>query len=302
METQTDKITLYAKRTFGEKVNAVFDFIRQNAKTLFKYLTYFMLPISILKALSVSSSLQTILSMGASETIDYSQVMTDFTWLILANNIGNIVLISLLFALIRIYNERENGLQGLTMNELLPRFLKNLKRTVIMILLFTMLFIFLIFFFVLLLTYNENVLFFIAIPLAFVMCIGLATFPVAYLLEDNPFFPTLVKTCRLGFRTWGGALAIIIVFGIITWILQKIASLPLGAVQISNNLLGENTEFLASSPNYIFITYLFSTIEAFGSYLASVLTFLGLAYQYGHSCEKIDNKSVDADIENFDNL
>lgn len=40
MESQKPKIAMYVKRPFGEKLNASFDFIKENWKQLFKYSTY----------------------------------------------------------------------------------------------------------------------------------------------------------------------------------------------------------------------------------------------------------------------
>ena len=37
MESQKPKIAMYVKRPFGEKLNASFDFIKENCKQLFKY-------------------------------------------------------------------------------------------------------------------------------------------------------------------------------------------------------------------------------------------------------------------------
>ena len=33
-----------------------------------------------------------------------------------------------------------------------------------------------------------------------------------------------------------------------------------------------------------------------------IFTLVGLAYQYGHASEKLDNVTVESDIDNFDKL
>ncbi len=50
MESQKPKIAMYVKRPFGEKLNASFDFIKENWKQLFKYSTYLILPICLIQA------------------------------------------------------------------------------------------------------------------------------------------------------------------------------------------------------------------------------------------------------------
>ena len=49
MESQKPKIAMYVKRPFGEKLNASFDFIKENWKQLFKYSTYLILPICLIQ-------------------------------------------------------------------------------------------------------------------------------------------------------------------------------------------------------------------------------------------------------------
>ena len=47
METEKPKIALYVKRSFGEKFNASFDFIKENWKLMLKYATYLLLPLCL---------------------------------------------------------------------------------------------------------------------------------------------------------------------------------------------------------------------------------------------------------------
>ncbi len=44
MESQKAKVAMYVKRSFGDKMNASFDFIKENWKPLFKFATYLILP------------------------------------------------------------------------------------------------------------------------------------------------------------------------------------------------------------------------------------------------------------------
>lgn len=54
MELQKPKIALYVKRPFGEKLNAAFDFIKENWKPLLKLTTYLILPLCLIQALSLN--------------------------------------------------------------------------------------------------------------------------------------------------------------------------------------------------------------------------------------------------------
>ena len=54
MESQKPKIAMYVKRSFGEKLNASFDFIRENWKLMLKFTTYLLLPLCLIQALSLN--------------------------------------------------------------------------------------------------------------------------------------------------------------------------------------------------------------------------------------------------------
>ena len=51
MQVTDEKIKLYAVRDFGQRLSVVMDFLRQNWKPLLLYLTYFLLPLSLVQAL-----------------------------------------------------------------------------------------------------------------------------------------------------------------------------------------------------------------------------------------------------------
>ena len=42
MESQKPKVAMYVKRSFGDKLNASFDFIKENWKILLKFTTYLL--------------------------------------------------------------------------------------------------------------------------------------------------------------------------------------------------------------------------------------------------------------------
>ena len=50
MESQKPKIAMYVKRPFGEKLNASFDFLKENWKLLLRFTTYLLLPLCLIQA------------------------------------------------------------------------------------------------------------------------------------------------------------------------------------------------------------------------------------------------------------
>ena len=60
MESQKPKVAMYVKRSFGDKLNASFDFIKENWKILLKFTTYLLLPVSLIQALSLNGLMRSV--------------------------------------------------------------------------------------------------------------------------------------------------------------------------------------------------------------------------------------------------
>ena len=202
MESQKPKIAMYVKRNFGEKLSASFDFIKENWKLMLKFTTYLLLPICLIQALSLNGMMgyMTVLAdlSGGGVSSDASLMMSFFSYYSLymfVFLIGTIALTSLIYALIRTYNERDERLQGVTLGMLRPMLLRNVKRLVVMTL------------------------------------FGL----LLYLFEDISVMESLKKTFRLGFATWGGIFLISLIMGLIAGILQGVTMMPwyIGTIIIS---------------------------------------------------------------------
>ena len=76
MESQKPKVAMYVKRSFGDKLNASFDFIKENWKILLKFTTYLLLPVSLIQALSLNGLMGGAFAMTAmSKTCDGSRIL-----------------------------------------------------------------------------------------------------------------------------------------------------------------------------------------------------------------------------------
>lgn len=106
---------------------------------MLKFTTYLLLPICLIQALSLNGMMgyMTVLAdlSGGSVSSDASLMMSFFSYYSLymfVFLIGTIALTSLIYALIRTYNERDERLQGVTLGMLRPMLLRNVKRLVVM--------------------------------------------------------------------------------------------------------------------------------------------------------------------------
>lgn len=310
MESQKPKIALYAKRSFGEKLTASFDFIKENWKILLKFTTYLLLPVCLVQALSMNglmretaSASEIIGTSGYSNTGMLASYFSYYGLYMLVYMIGMILLVSMVYALIKTYNEREERLEGITLGMLWPLLFRNIKRLLIITLVGLLLLVS-ICIVAGVLVYQVPLLAILFVPLFFAVIVPLAIWAPIYLFEDISVVKSLQKTLRLGFATWGGIFLVSLVMGLIASILQGVTMMPWYIATLVKYIfaMSDTGSELTVSAGYNFILYLLGIIQAFGAYLAMIFTFIGMAYQYGHATEKMDNVTIESDIDNFDKL
>ena len=299
MESQKPKVAMYVKRSFGDKLNASFDFIKENWKILLKFTTYLLLPVSLIQALSLNGLMGGAFAMTAMsktatvpDTASLLGFMSYYGLYMIVFMIGSILLTSMIYALIRTYNEREERLE-----------FRNIKRLLVMTLfsILVMLFVGLV---VGLLAFLSLFTLFLTIPLLIAFVVPLALWAPIYLFEDITVMESFKKTFRLGFATWGGVFLISLIMGFIANVLQGVTMMPwyiATLVKYFFSLSDVGSETTVSA-GYSFILYLLGIVQAFGAYLSMIFTFVGMAYQYGHASEVVDSVTVESDIDNFDKL
>jgi hypothetical protein len=303
MERQ--KIELYQERTYGEKLSATFAFVSENMQVLLKFLIYFLLPVSLVQAVALNGyfSSAIAISQSGNDATGIAKIVGSMGLMVLLYFVGTILLAVIVYALMHLYGERENRLQGLTWTELKPVFVKMLKRCM-MLILFSILASIV---FTALLLGVVSLHPFIGFVVA--LCVMMAVFPLAlvypiYFLEDNvTIIEAISKAFRLGFATWGGIFGIFVTLAILVSIVGGIISLPWAILNAMKMVMGANgEEGFVGSIGYSFIVYLFGVVQCFANYFLYALPLIGLAYQYGHAAEKIDHVTVESDIDRFEQL
>lgn len=312
MESQKPKIAMYAKRPFGEKLNASFDFIKENWKQLFKYSTYLILPICLLQAANFSGLMGSMTNFTAMQTAGNAAAnplaalgpafALNYAGVVFFSCLGALLLTSLIYAMVRLYNEREERLNGITFSDIKPLLLHNVKRLFIMGIMIGFLFL-VAFILVVLLAVLTPFTLVLTLPLFFAFMIPLALMAPVYLFENISLGAAFKKTFRLGFATWGGVLLILLVMGIIAGVLQGIVSIPWYVIYFVKMIfsMSDGGE-MSSSVGLDFAQYLFAILMLYGSYLSAIFSIVGLVYQYGHASEVVDSITVESDIDNFDKL
>ena len=311
MESQKPKVAMYVKRSFGEKLNASFDFIKENWKLLLKFITYLLLPVSLIQALSLNglmggalkiSAVANTTAMAASPS-SLVGFMSYYGLYMLVFMIGTILLTSLIYAMIRTYNEREERLEGITLGSLKPLLFHNIKKLLILTL-FGILLVLIVGVVIGVLAALSLFTLFLTIPVIIAFTVPLALWAPIYLFEDITVMEAFKKTFRLGFATWGGIFLISLIMGIIANVLQSVTMMPwyiATLVKYFFSMSDAGSETTVSA-GYSFLLYLLGIVQAFDAYVSMIFTYVGLAYQYGHASEVVDSVTVESDIDNFDKL
>lgn len=310
METQKPKIALYVKRSFGDKLTATFSFVNENWKVLLKYCTYLILPLCLIQGLSMNSFMQSYMGVvsaagtGISSYDDLAYTLgLSYGVLILLSMIGGLMLTSLVYGLVKLYNEREDRLAGVTFADLKPLFFSNAKRLLILWLFLAAITFGVVIVMALLIVITPWTML-LTIPFLIACIFPLTLLPSVYLFEKIGVWQAFLKCLRLGFATWGGIFGVTFVTGFIANVVQGVLSLPYMIVLVISVALttsGMQTE-MATSVGFGFMNYLFAVLMTFGIYLSMIFTLLGVVYQYGHACELMDSVSVEEDINRFDQL
>lgn len=322
MQIEMPKIELYRIRTFTDKLTDTFNFLRENWRPMLKYFLYMMLPVSILLALPFNHFFDGYFKLIA--TIDKGSFFSNLDgWLyalsavvsVLGFIFAALLLESLVYAMIRVYNRREQRLKDLIYSDFRDDLYFCLKRGFIMALVGLAIFA------------AIAVVAAIVLGLAFLisprvgavlLVVGLIIFYIAlivlmfplymvapiYLLEDETgVIEAYMKALRLGFATWGGIFALMFVVGILASVLQTFTMMPWYIMSLVKMIFTMNNEMdnpIFHSFIYSFVQYLTCILMCLGYMLSAVISCVAITIQYGHASEKIDGAGVSKRIDKFD--
>ena len=318
MDYQRPRIEYYRQRTFSEKMNVTFDFIRENWKPLLKYTFYLIMPVCLVQTLVTNSILTTYLgfiasnskgsvSLGESLSSNMYSFMFNYGIALFCNLIGSAILSGLVYAMMQTYVTRNNGLHGVLIDDFKENLIRNAWRCIGISFFLIFLLVIVVCFAAFLAVTVSMVSLVLSIPLflLFVLCLipMMLVVPVYLFERDITFFGAFVKAWKLGTRTLGGLLGLAIVLGIISNVLQTVVSIPWYIVVFARSIF-ELAQESAANPSltYKVAVYLLGLAQTYGVYIASILTIIGLAFQYFHAREKVEGLTIESNIENFSQL
>ena len=297
-----EKIPFYEVRSFGEKFNVVFSFVKQNLKYMIRYILYGVLPLSLLGALSVDNLLAYTMELNEVTANTAFQLFGSYIFLSLVCLLVCLWVGSVVFSCMQIYNERANGLEDITFSEMKPYMKRNAGRIfkcglvgILVVLVGVAIFVccalihgffgFLVF------------LCFVALYIPFLLVLP------TYIYEDISVWQAYARGFRLGWNTWGGIFALGFVLSLIVNVLSVVFVIPWELC------LAFETIFIGSDgsqfgPNIILsvLQYIFGVIMWVGQFTLSILFFVSISYLYSHAAEQQDDMSVAKGIDDFEGM
>ena len=302
-----DKIPFYKERTIGERMTAALDFLRDNWGVMFRMAIYMLLPLSIVQAVSMNSFFGAYMGLlflgmeGTGMDGELAMIMRflgSYGIMMLCFLLGSILLQAFSFTMVQVYNERENGLEGVTFSSIWPKMWHNIKRvlksTLVMVGLIIVGGV---------LSFVNPIAFILFIPAIIVMSIPMLLFPCIYSFEDIKMKEAASRAIRLGFGTWAGLFIINMVVGFVMNIIEQVVAVPWGIATFFVMIFTE----VDDAPEWAIITarvfsFLFGVLMMFVTYIAMMIQPLATTYHYAHATERKDSITVESDIDNFENL
>jgi hypothetical protein len=305
------KIEYYRQRTFSEKLNATFDFIRENWKPLLKYTFYLIMPVCLIQTFAMNSLISGYLGFlarsmtGSGDPIPFS-FLVNYGAVIICSLAGAAIISGMVYSMMHTYAIRENRLQHVTLNDFRENLVANAWKCMRIFLFFIFVYVIIIFI-IAFMAAVSTVSLIITIPafILSVLCIIplMMLMPVYIFERDIRFTDAVRKAWKLGMGTLGGLIGLMIVLGIISSVIQTITMLPWYITTVVGQMFSMTAESTVNqSAVYKFAVYVLGLIQSYGMYAASTIGTIGLAFHYFHAREKAEGVTVESNISNFNEL
>lgn len=312
--TKQRRIPLYASRSIGETLSATFDFVAQNFVPLIKFLSAFLLPVSALMGLSYQSLVSSFAHIEDydDETELILSAVTGYIPVFVLCLIGALLTVAVTYTLMQKYQQRDNLLKGITLNEIKPLLKHNLWRLLKMLLLLTLIgmvaFVALVLVAAMIMAIGgkfEVFLFLLYVAmLAIALPLGLVL-PMCVFEPELSLFSCVKKALRLGFKTWGTLFVVMLVITMLVQIVSVILIIPFMFTTVSSMFFEIDSSQYASlaytnSAWFSVLTFASSLLFCFVLLLMSALSFVAFAFCYGRAADKVEGVSVKNAVQNFD--
>ncbi len=300
-----NKIAFYEERTFGDKFNVTFEFIKQNWKVILRYVTYVVLPLCLLGGLSLNVFTGSIVDVANSFGDDLTQMLPfigSYFGIIIVATLASWWVATVMFSLIQVYNERPDGLQGVAFAELKPYFKRNAWRLFKLGVVMTILLVAYVCLAVGVAFVHWSFCALLVIALM-VLVVPLMLVSPVYIYERVNVWTALLRGIRLGWNTWGGIFALGFVMALLASVAEGVIGMPWQICYFVKILfIDYGADSFSNSIWFSLISYVASIVMLYSQLLCSCLYFVAVSYLYSHAAEQLDDMSIEEGIGHFDDM
>lgn len=303
-----EKIIFYQERTFGDKFNVTFEFVKQNWKILLRYVSYAILPLSFVGALALDYFMKVMTDASASSADDDFDIVNfgiTYSATLFVCLLASLWVSTVVFSLIQAYNLRSNGLEEITFDELKPLFKRNSWRLVKCSLVIFLIVAAVLALAILLAAIIHWIVAFFMFIAIMVLVIPLLMVAPVYIYENVNVWTALRRGVNLGWKTWGGIFVLGLVLSLLSNIASTLVSLPWQVCYIVKMLFSESGNgeptFVTNSL-YTFVMYVFGIVMLYANFAIFSLFYVSTSYLYSHAAEQQDDMSLETGIAHFTEL
>ncbi len=309
---QSQHIRFQKTRDFGAKLNATFEFIRQNFKPLAKSILYIAGPAIILfgvfygyyqkYALDITRIIQ-------GDTIFSGEIILVFGGIVIFGIASQLLLITVVLEFVNIYNEKPPT--EITTDEVWSRVKLSIGKVTGAFLLLTIVMV-VVFGIIAFLIAGIGVsdssagvgivmlFMFILFPVVMYVMVVFSVFFNIMLHEKHPLSEigvVMKRSLYLVKNKWWSTLGLLIVAGILRSVMALVFSIPMMIILAVNAFSLINGETATQSSGYDILLILSSVVAMLGSYMLQSIPLLALTFQYFNLVELKEATGLISEID-----
>ena len=288
--SSAEKIEFYKKRQFGEKINMVVVFLRQNAWPFVKAQLFITGPILLLVNLVVAQSTMDLLSfdfINANPEDLLPELLSIYGSVFLVSMVTGTLIPTVAYTYMKLYDER--GMGQFEIGQIVNRVIRKIPS----VFGYTIL--------------NSIIvvigMFFLLIP-GIYLAVALSLGSAIIIFEDKDPFSAMGRAFKLIKDKWFSTLGLLVVTGIVAYLINAVFSIPYAVIfgiWTFNSVDAAGTLDMSDPPSYMqTVNVLFAVLSTFGTLISYSIVYLGLGFQYFNLVERQESRGLMAQIENLE--
>ncbi|PZR41047.1 MAG: hypothetical protein DI538_02325 [Azospira oryzae] len=311
-------IEYHRKRDFSKKVNATFEYIKQNFKSLFKSILFIAGPPMLIGSLLIGSFMGDFMNMFqqmATDPVAMQEKMTSmsfwgqFVLMMICITVALVISLSTINNYLLLYEEKKSNV--IEVSEVWERVRGTLLMyfgTVLMFLLLLIVFYLIIVVVVVGLVAASGggagaaalsgLLFFVLFLGFFYVTVAISLTFIIRTYEKKGFFAAVGRSFKLVYGKWWSTFGLVFILYLVMMIISYIPMIPFYVVFFINSLHSINSQSIqAPSASMQVWTTLSFVLYYLCQMLLSALPNVGIAFQYFNLVELKESRGLMADIE-----